>query len=163
MDQRCICIHPSALRFFLDLEAGAKKAGILLRTKSETIVSLFVFASLFRAFAFLTRSRFAFSGRFFRRAFLFFLVGFLGAGCFSRRRLVIGRVKARTFKNDLGGRDDFLKRFLAAFRAILQRHIGKRLMTLELHTTRFTTISIDWHFIFYLLAFLSMTTLEIIA
>ena len=53
----------------------------------------------------------------------------------SRGRPVVGGIKPRTFKDDLGGGDDFSQRFFATFRAGLQRRIIKGLMSLELHTT----------------------------
>src|SRR5215208_2387734 len=58
---------------------------------------------------------------------------------------MVSRIEPCPFEDHLGGCDDFAQCFLAAFRADSERRIIKELMTLELHTTRFTAIGINRH------------------
>lgn len=62
-------------------------------------------------------------------------------------------VEPRTFKDDLGRRDNLLERFLAALGAGLQWVVSEGLVAFELDTTSFTTIRINWHLFFSLHTF----------
>ena len=58
---------------------------------------------------------------------------------------MIGGIEPRSLEYDLGGGDDLLQCFFAAFRAGLQWVIGEGLLTFELDSAIFTTIGINWH------------------
>ena len=89
---------------------------------------------------FISRSLFALIGAFglgaaFRAFFRGLVLRLVATGCTSRRGFMVGGIKPGTLEDDLGGGDHLPQRFFAAFRAGLQRRIGKRLMLFELNTT----------------------------
>ena len=84
---------------------------------------------------------------FFCFGFVFF---FLWLRRITRRRLMIGGVKARSFKYHAHWRDHFLQGFLSAFGANFKRLIRERLLTFELDSAIFTTIGVNRHSTFSL-------------
>jgi hypothetical protein len=58
---------------------------------------------------------------------------------------VVGGIKPRSFKNDLGGCDDLFQRLFAALGAGLQWVIREGLLFFELNSTIFTAVGIDGH------------------
>ena len=90
---------------------------------------------------------FAFAGFLFSARFWFWLARtFPGWGeLTSRRRFVVGRIKSLTFKNDTNWQVNFPQALLIALRAAGQWFVIEALVNIKLHTTRFTTICINWH------------------
>jgi hypothetical protein len=58
---------------------------------------------------------------------------------------VVGGIKPRSFKNDLGGCDDLFQRLFAALGAGLQWVIREGLLFFELNSTILTAVGIDGH------------------
>ena len=61
---------------------------------------------------------------------------------------MVGGIESRAFENDSHRRDHLLERFLPAFGADFKRGIVEGLLSVELHSTRFTTIGINRHLSF---------------
>lgn len=70
---------------------------------------------------------------------------------------MIGGIEPRALKDDLGGGDDLLQRFLAALGAGLQWVIGEGLLAFKLNSTIITAIGIDGHTFSPCLSFLNTT------